>query len=207
MPCAGGDARPVLLASGAGAPAWSPDGQQIAFVQASRIFLLQVRSGNVRPLDSLPFPAFYPAWSPDGTRIAFVSMGELTWDIFTVDLGSERVHQLTQAPDSGTASQGPAWSPDGLRIAFDRIQDGDFDVYVMNVDGTSIVRLTRGRGTDARPAWSPDSRSLAFHSTRDRPIHAAADDQRYLEVYTMRTDGTGARRLTVNEYVDAHPDW
>lgn len=207
MPCTGGDAVPVSRAAGAGAPAWSPNGRQIAFVQASRFFLLDVRSARVRQIDGLPGPAFYPAWSPDGTRIAFVSMGELTWDIFTVEISSGRVHQLTRAPDSKTASQGPAWSPDGARIAFDRIQDGDFEIYVMNADGTNIVRLTRGGGVDARPAWSPDSRSLTFHSTRDRPIHAAADDLRYLEIYTMRADGTGVRRLTVNEYNDAHPDW
>ncbi|MGK2934022.1 MAG: DPP IV N-terminal domain-containing protein [Gemmatimonadaceae bacterium] len=210
MPCTGGNAVPVPGTAGAGAPAWSPDGQQIAFVREvpeSRIFLVDLRSGNVRRIDGLPGPAFYPAWSPDGTRIAFVSMGELTWDIFTVDVSSGRVHQLTRAPDPKTASQGPAWSPDGTKIAFDRIQDGDFEIYVMNANGTNIVRLTHGGGVDARPAWSPDSRSLVFHSTRDRPINAAADDRRYLEIYTMRADGTGVSRLTVNEYFDAHPDW
>lgn len=207
IPCTRGDAVPVLGTTGAGSPAWSPDGQQIAFVRESRIFLADLRSGNIRLMAGLPGLAFYPAWSPDGTRIAFVSMGELTWDIFTVEISSGRVHQLTWAPDSKTASQGPAWSPDGARIAFDRIQDGDFEIYVMNADGTNIVRLTRGGGVDARPAWSPDARSLVFHSTRDRPINAPADDRRYLEIYTMRADGTDVSRVTVNEYFDAHPDW
>jgi len=50
---------------------------------------------------------------------------------------------------------------------------------------------------DLWPAWSPDGRRIAFTSTRDGDP----------EIYVMRADGTGARRLTTTPGRDAHPSW
>jgi len=196
---AAGTARP----SG---PTWSPDGQQIAFVQEGAIFVTRADGSNVRKIEGLPTPSSGPAWSPDGQQIAFTSMGDLTWEIFAVDLGSGHVRQLTHTTEPRTSSQAPEWSPDGSKIAFDRTRDGNFDIYVMNSDGTGIVQLTHDPGDAARPAWSPDGRSIVFHSTGDHRFAGPADF-RFLEIYTMRADGSNLRRLTFNQHFDAHPDW
>lgn len=190
-----------------GGPTWSPDGRQIAFDQEGAIFIINADGSGVRKIAGLPNPSSGPSWAPDGTRIAFTAMGDVTWEIFEVELRSGRVRQLTPALDANTASQAPAWSPDGKRIALDRVVDGNFDIYVMDADGTNIVRLTTDAAVDARPAWSPDGKSIVFHSTRARPAGGAADDRSFLDIYTMRPDGTGLERLTANQYVDSHPDW
>ena len=31
--------------------------------------------------------------------------------------------------------------------------------------------------------------------------------KQFLDIYTMRTDGTGARRLTKDGFIDGYPDW
>lgn len=207
MACTGGVATILPRTTGAGAPAWSPDGRQIAFGRVGRLFILSLSNGVVASVTGAPDSSFYPAWSPDGTRIAFVSKGEITWEIFAIDIGTGTVRQLTRATDADAASQGPAWSPDGTRIAFDRKRQDDFDIYVMRADGTNPVRLTNGDGVHARPAWSRDGRSIVFHSTRDRPATATSNDRRYFEIYTMGASGRDVRRLTINEHFDAHPDW
>ena len=57
----------------------------------------------------------------------------------------------------------------------------------MTADGKNVKRLTRHPGRDIYPAWSPNGRLIAFASNRDG---AEA------EIYVMRSDGTGLRRLT-----------
>jgi Tol biopolymer transport system component len=188
-------------------PTWSPDGRQIAFGQEGAILVIDADGSNIRKIAGLPSRSSAPSWSPDGKQIAFTSMGDVTWEIFAVELGNGRMRQLTRTIDARTASQAAAWSPDGKHIAFDRVQDGNFDIYVIDADGTNVKQLTQDAADDARPAWSPDGQSIVFHSTRARPAGVAANNTLFLDIYTMRADGTDVRRLTTNQYFDGHPDW
>ena len=116
----GSDVRPVTAAGERldDAPAWSPDGQTIAFVRtggeiAGDVWLAQATGGNERPLMAAD-PAGAqraPAWSPDGTMIAFASNHDLqgsfyTWQIFTVRVDGT---QLTRRTDDPAEKQNPAW--------------------------------------------------------------------------------------------------
>ena len=206
-PRGGGEAKPLDKTASGASPAWSPTGRQIAFVKKARIFLIDLQTESVETLRGIPDSSFYPAWSPDATKLAFVSKGEAAWEIFVLDIAKGQSRQLTHAPAAGASSQGPAWSPDGKRIAFDRTRGADFDIYVMDFDGANVVRLTKDIGIHARPAWSRDGRMIAFHGNQHRPSEAAPDDLRFFEIYSMRTDGAGLRRLTTNEVFDGHPDW
>ena len=67
--------------------------------------------------------------------------------------------------------------------------DPEGDIYRMAADGTEQTRLTETPFiTDYSPSWSPNGRHIAFGSTQ-----AGIDNP---EVYRMRTDGSGLRRLT-----------
>jgi Tol biopolymer transport system component len=57
-------------------PAWSPDGERLAFVRCPRgqcgIFLIDIESRAVTQLDlGGVSDALHPSWSPDGTTITF----------------------------------------------------------------------------------------------------------------------------------------
>src|SRR5687767_15578175 len=72
-------------------PAYSPDGQWIAFESDrdgnSEIYVMTAQGTNVRRLTQDPAQDHSPAWSPDGTRIAFMSdrNSRTSTDIYTMN--------------------------------------------------------------------------------------------------------------------------
>lgn len=73
-----------------GAPQWSPDGKQIAFVRTdgekSQIWLMPLGGGEPRAITKAEFGAANPRFSPDGKKILFTSAkpdyaldGQLPW--------------------------------------------------------------------------------------------------------------------------------
>ena len=40
--------------------------------------------------------------------------------------------------------------------------DGAYDIFTIKPDGTSLKRLTNGKGNDAHMSWSFDGESTAF---------------------------------------------
>ena len=206
MNCATREDRLLIAGAEAHSPRWSPDAAHIAFRKSDTIFIVDADGTNLREIEGLPDFSSAPSWSPDGSQIAFVSRGAVTWEIFTIELGSGRVQQLTRTTEARISSQGPAWSPDGTKIAFDRVQDRNYDIYVMDADGSNVQRVTSNDKVDARPAWSPDGQPIVFHYSRD-----GSSDQPEVfaefEIYVMDADGRNVERLTVNNYFDAHPRW
>ncbi len=108
------DGEPVLLAGEASenyAPAWSPDGQQIAYQSnegggASEIWVVG-RDGGRRQITRTPNNGWAraPAWSPDGQWLAFVSnqagsTGADYGEVFVVSLASGEVFQVTHSGGS-----------------------------------------------------------------------------------------------------------
>jgi len=165
-------ATPTKLTDNSGiadlSPAWSPDGERIAYVRRvgphgrSDLFVMNASGrGRVR-LTHTAVPERDPSWSPDGTLIVYSARTSPTgpFRIFLAKAdGSSRL-QLT-APSTGDADRSPAFSPDGTRIAFVSDRDGGFpEVYVMNVDGSSVRRLTTNTVADGNPSWSPDGSTI-----------------------------------------------
>ena len=162
-----------------------------------------------------------PTWSPDGNTIAYihwcpVAGEEGAFDLTLYAMNRDGTGQRPLLACSANRFVNNAnWSPDGRRLVFEVITprprgrggDRQSDIAVINADGTGLRRLTRTAALETHPVWSPDGQRIAFTSDR----HAKGAEPEPLgpafELYTMRADGRGIRRLTRNKVPDLHPSW
>jgi Tol biopolymer transport system component len=115
-------------------PAWSKDGQQIAFARKTRsgdgfvddIYAIPASGGSKAPLITSPWNDHSPSWSPDGKSLAFVSDRSGRDQIWVQHLPTGKLLQITGSTMRNVyANWGKIeWSPSGSRIlysAFDEI--------------------------------------------------------------------------------------
>ncbi len=182
------------------APAWSPDGRQVAFEADESgnwdLYVLEMASGTVRNLTAHPAADHGPQFSPDGRSLAFWSDRDGWRGIHVLDLASGAVRRVTEA-ETGEAA--PAWSPDGRTLAFAVGTPPETDLSLADSSGAARPRaLTRMPGRELWPRFSPDGEWVAFFSR-----HHAEDD----EIYRVRADGSERRRVTRRPGHDFCPAW
>ena len=98
----------------------------------------------------------------------------------------------------------PSLSPDGGQLLFGSNRTGTDVIWTSAADGSNARPFFDGGRFGTRPGspiWSPDGRSIVFAM---RPAGTGEGEQ---DVYVMRSDGTGVRRLTNTPGDDAHPHW
>lgn len=152
-------------------PAFSPDGQRIAFRSergGGGIFVMGATGESVKRLTDR---GYNPAWSPDGKEVAYATSRfvrpDIRWDVASqlvavnVTTGATRV--LT--PTGQDAVQ-PHWSPRGHRIAYWGNRGAVRDIWTIRADGSEPVAVTDDAHLDWDPVWSADGRFLYFSSDR-----------------------------------------
>lgn len=136
----GGSSMPVPVLPSDREPAWSPDGQWLAFsysdsISPRGVYVARL-DGNERRLVA-PY-GWGPQWSPDGMRL-LIGVG-FSGQVFVVDLAGDSITQLT---DSG-ANVPFSLSPNGQIVAFGsdgRFGGGSHGVWLMQFDGSQPRRL------------------------------------------------------------------
>ena len=165
---------PFNLTEGSGAdnlqPAFSPDGERIAFRsnrEGGGLFVMGRTGEAVRRVTRT---GFNPSWSPDGTQLAYstesVGLNPLNWQ---GDSGIWAAQVETGESRGVVEVDGvePSWSPSGQRIAYvSRMGDlTQMDIVTVPADGGEEVALV-DPATDWGPVWSADGRHLYFASDR-----------------------------------------
>jgi len=131
--------------------AWSPDGRSIAVIQESRLSILTLADGNLRPIDLGParIGMFGVAWSPDSAHL------EAT--ILTGDTPSRLIMRTSDwsasTIDTGEVDQ-VKWSPDGGFIALLSSED-DRPISVANADGSGLRVIGSAPGALGGLTWVP----------------------------------------------------
>ena len=152
-------------------PAWSPNGQRIAFSRSDGedqdIYIMDADGGNVSRRTFGGYNA-EPTWSPDGTRIAFTRLEEGSAGIFSIAAaGPTGIQEILNRPGYDA---NPDWSPDGTRVTFVsdwRAYDFFYDLYVVDATGANVRSVLENpffanpTTYYFEPDWSPDGSRIA----------------------------------------------
>ena len=207
------------------APAFSPDGQRIAYATdkdfrpprrgpfpgccPAEIYVMSSDGSAKRRLTRDRRDSADPDFSPDGGRILFtesrrIGRNRFAARIAVMNADGSGLRGLTRF--GGADEFNPKWMPDGRRIAFEIGWRGHTDIATMTAEGTDMRLLLGSRAFETNPVPSPDGTRIVFTSDRHRP-GARHRLNRNSEIYVMNVDGSGIVRLTHNRRVDAFPDW
>ena len=125
-------------------PAWSPDGQSLAF-ESNRdggkfaVYTIRTDGSALTKLTSGAFDDVQPRWSPDGKHIVFVSNRDGHDQIYT--MAADGTDQSKLATSERDPYFLPTYSPNGRMILFAGQSATRRDIYyvcVMRADGTGL---------------------------------------------------------------------
>ncbi|MQA92712.1 MAG: amidohydrolase [Gemmatimonas sp.] len=167
VPAEGGTAQPITdVFNDARQPAWSPDGDLIAF-QSFRegsfdLWVISPDGNGLRSLTTAPYDDREPAWSHDGTRLAFSSDrgDEGFYDIWVLEIATGELQRIT---DGASNDFMPTWSPDDSELAFASPRVDDQEIWAIDLE-TGAQRKVSGQGVRAdAPSWGPDGQ-IVYHA-------------------------------------------
>lgn len=155
------------------APAWSPDGRQLAWSSQGDVYAMNADGSAKRPVVATAVEELDPAWSPNGLELVYSAGG----DLLVVPAGGGTPRQLTSGPAN---DRQPDWSTRD-EVVFVR----DTALLAILGAGGTPRQVTPGTPPDSSPSWAPGGGRIVFARTAP----AGSD------LYVANADGTSPRRL------------
>ncbi|MEM9023597.1 MAG: hypothetical protein AAGB22_07635, partial [Bacteroidota bacterium] len=173
----------------------------------------------------------------EGTPWFFLSTRDGDWDLYRMDLDSNRVTNLSN--DDGDVGHF-ALSPDGKQIVYESNASGQQQVYITAINGEHRKRLTYLNRTCSHPQFSPNGDQIVFQyrASPSDTLHLAVmalPSQRVTsitsaeftppslpenwkiaftsyrggtaDIYLLDADGIGLRQLTNSSASSSFPQW
>jgi Tol biopolymer transport system component/predicted Ser/Thr protein kinase len=184
------------------APAFSPDGKNLAFVSGSGflsndVYVAPVTGGKPRNLTSVHSMIGGIAWTADSRALVFDSSHEGSPTLWEVALSGGELRPLNVAADYAIQ---PTIAAHGNRLAFHRyvVDTNIWKAPLSTSDHSQPSRSIVSTREDSDPAFSPDGKRIAFRSTRSGAS----------EIYLCGADGSSPVQLTsLKNAFSGSPAW
>src|SRR5262245_1490772 len=204
-----GERKHLVTKEDAAQPGWSPHGVRIAYMGRRKgaqrdIWTIPAAGGEPVEVTNDAATDWNPVWSPDG-YLYFASDRSGSMNIWRVPI-EEQSGKVLGAPKPvttpSTYSGHLSFSKNGQRMAYAQIvrranlQRVGFDPKTETVTDQPTW-ITQGSSRANLPHVSPDGEWVAFSSQGGYPE----------DLFVVRRDGTGLRRLTEDIHKDRAPRW
>jgi TolB protein len=182
-----------------GAPAFSPDGTQLALTLSGSggnldVWLLELATQKLTRLTDDPAVDTEPAWSPDGKSLYFTSDRAGGPQIYRLGIAQpQRVQRITFG--SGYNARARV-APDGKRIAFVTRDGSNYRIAVQDLDSGTVSVLSHGR-LDESPSFAPNGATIIY-SGRDGELGTLEE---------VSVDGLVTQRLKSDQGEVREPVW
>ncbi len=168
VPAEKGDIRNLTKSSGVADrdPAWSPDGQTIAWFSDSSgeyQLVLADQFGNNRRTIELPQPTFFytPRWSPDSKHLAYGDADRNLW-ILDIESGDAQLIDNERFAHPVRVIY-PEWSPDSKWIAYTKRLKSQYSaIFAYSLETGESTAITDGLSNAHSPAWDRGGKYLYF---------------------------------------------
>jgi TolB protein len=170
------------------APAFSPDGRQLALTLSGSggnldVWLLDLATQRLTRLTDDPAADTEAAWSPDGASIYFTSDRAGGPQIYKLNVANpSRIQRITF--DSSYDAR-PAVSPDGKHLAFITLEGHDYRIAVQDLATGTVTVLSHGH-LDQSPSFAPNGATIIY-AARDGDVDT---------LQTVSVDGLVTQRLS-----------
>lgn len=181
-------------------PQISPDGSKIVYVRRSMdrstdtdrgdLWIIDVASGEQRPLVVGGSSASSPRWSPDGSKLLFTTSNDGRPELRIRYMDNGDTVSLAQLYEGASS---PDWSPNGKMIAFTMFVESEKPSFAKPVQAP--------KGAE----WSEPVRVFDDMTFRFDGQGYLRDGARH--VFVISTDGGSPRQITEGEADMVHMDW
>ncbi len=178
-------------------PAWSSDGNWIAYTDYSRgkpdlyIKNLTEKRGAVVAKEGINIT---PAWVPGESNLAATLSFSGDPEIYLLTGTGKIIKRLT---NEWGIDVSPSFSPDGKKMAFVSKRSGTPQIYIKDLRSGKVTRVTFDGKNNTTPSWSPKGDKIAYSSLENNIFN----------IYIIGVDGSKPTALTMDSGDNESPTW